>query len=240
MKKTVLITGASGGIGRAIALKMAASGWDTILHYSRNEESVRGAAQTIQKMGREALTVQADLTNRQDVQRLAEASQSAEALIFAAGMSQYGLLQDVSDEEMERLWLVHVKAPMILSRELLPALLRKAPASITFISSVWGETGASCESVYSAVKGAQIAFAKALSKELGPSRIRVNTIAPGAVDTPMNSEFSQEEKEEITSGIPLGRFALPDEIASAASFLASSEAGYITGHTLSVNGGWYA
>ncbi|WP_050181389.1 elongation factor P 5-aminopentanone reductase [Domibacillus robiginosus] len=240
MEKTVLITGASGGIGRAIALKMAASGWHTILHYSQNEESVRETAEAVRKLGRDALIVRADLTNRSEIQHVIEASYAASAIIFAAGMSQYAMLQDVSDEEMERLWLVHVKAPMILSRELLPSLRQRAPASITLISSIWGEAGASCEAVYSAVKGAQIAFSKALAKELGPSHIRVNTIAPGAVDTPMNDQFSQEEKKEMASDIPLGRFALPDEIASAASFLASSEAGYITGHTLSVNGGWYA
>jgi len=239
MNKKVLITGASGGIGRAIALKMASAGWDIILHYSQNEESALRTAQDIRTKGREVLLVRADLTNRLEIQHVIQASQSASALVFAAGMSQYSMLQDVSDEEMERLWLVHIKAPMILSRELLPVLLKRVPASIIFISSIWGETGASCESVYSAVKGAQIAFAKALAKELGPAGIRVNTIAPGAVDTAMNQGFSGEEKEEMTSDIPLGRLALPEEIASAALFLASNEASYITGHTLSVNGGWH-
>lgn len=240
MKKTALITGASGGIGRVIALKMASSGWDIILHYSRNEEAACETAEAIRRAGQEVTLVQADLTDREEVQRIIDASKSAAALIFSAGMNQYSMLQDVSDEEMEALWLVHVKAPMILSRELIPALLTKQRTSITFISSIWGETGASCESVYSAVKGAQIAFAKALAKELGPSGIRVNTIAPGAVDTPMNKGFSEEEQKEIAADIPLGRFALPDEIAAAALFLTSNEAGYITGHTLSVNGGWYA
>lgn len=240
MKKTALITGASGGIGRAIALKMAASGWNIILHYSRNEGTAFDTAEAIRHTGQEATLVQADLTDREGVQRIINASKSAAAIIFSAGMNQYGMLQDVSDEEMEALWLVHVKAPMILSRELIPGLLTKQNTSITFISSIWGETGASCESVYSAVKGAQIAFAKALAKELGPSGIRVNTIAPGAVDTPMNDQFSGEEREEIAADIPLGRFALPDEIAAAALFLTSNEAGYITGHTLSINGGWYA
>ncbi|WP_046174996.1 elongation factor P 5-aminopentanone reductase [Domibacillus indicus] len=240
MKKTALITGASGGIGRAVALKMAKAGWDIIVHYSHNDKAGAETAKAVRGTGGEALLVQADLTDRQQVQRLIDASRSASALIFAAGMSQYGMLQDVSDEEMEELWLVHVKAPMILSRELLPALLANRHSSITFISSIWGETGASCESVYSAVKGAQIAFAKALAKELGPSGVRVNTIAPGAVDTSMNAGFLEEERQEMADNIPLGRFALPDEIAAAVLFLTSDEAGYITGHTLSVNGGWYA
>lgn len=238
--KTAFITGASGGIGGAIALKMAAAGWDLVLHYSQNQASVEDIAARIRQNGRRAEIVQADLTNKDEVMRTAEAAVSASAVIFAAGMSQFSMIQDVSDEEMDTLWHVHVKAPMMLTRELVPSLLTKKGASITFISSIWGETGASCETVYSAVKGAQIAFAKALAKELGPSSIRVNAIAPGAVQTSMNSHLTEEEQRAIAEDIPLGRFADPSEIAAAASFLSSDEAGYITGQTLSVNGGWYA
>jgi 3-oxoacyl-[acyl-carrier protein] reductase len=240
MRKKALITGASGGIGSAIVLKLAEDGWGVYIHYSQNEKSADHLAVQIREKGGEAVVIQADLTKREEVESLIMTASDATAVLFAAGMSQYGMLQDVTDEEMDELWRVHLKAPMMISRALIPTLIRQDNASITLISSLWGETGASCETVYSAVKGAQIAFAKALAKELGPSGVRVNTIAPGAVQTAMHSGFSMDEQEEIASDIPLGRFARPEEIAGAAAFLLSPAASYITGHTLSVNGGWHA
>ncbi|MGG3451277.1 elongation factor P 5-aminopentanone reductase [Domibacillus aminovorans] len=240
MRKKALITGASGGIGSAIALKLAEDGWDVYIHYSQNKKSVDHLAVRIREKGCEAVVIQADLTKREEVESLVKATSDTTAVLFAAGMNQYGMLQDVTDAEMDELWRVHLKAPLMISRALIPTLIHQDNASITLISSIWGETGASCEVVYSAVKGAQIAFAKALAKELGPSGVRVNTIAPGAVQTAMNNGFSMDEQEEIASGIPLGRFAQPDEIAGVAAFLLSPAASYITGHTLSVNGGWYA
>ncbi|OKL37081.1 elongation factor P 5-aminopentanone reductase [Domibacillus mangrovi] len=240
MQKKALITGASGGIGSAIALKLAEDGWGVYIHFSRNEKSADYLAAQIRENEGEAVVIQADLTKREEVESLVTATSDVTAVLFAAGMSQYGMLQDVTDEEMDELWRVHLKAPMMISRALIPTLIHQNNASITFISSIWGETGASCETVYSAVKGAQIAFAKALAKELGPSGVRVNSIAPGAVQTAMNSGFSIDEQEEIALAIPLGRFAEPEEIAGVAAFLLSPAASYITGHTLSVNGGWYA
>ncbi|OLN22735.1 3-oxoacyl-ACP reductase [Domibacillus antri] len=240
MRKKAFITGASGGIGSAIALNLANNGWDLFLHYNQQEESAHRLAAQVRNTGREAVLLKADLTKADDIEALSKSAYEAAAVIFAAGMSQYGMLQDVTDAEMDALWHVHMKAPMMVSRAMIPSLIKQDNASITFISSIWGETGASCEAVYSAVKGAQIAFAKALSKELGPSGVRVNTIAPGAVQTAMNNGFSAEEQEEIAADIPLGRFAQPNEIADAAAFLVSPAASYITGHTLSVNGGWYA
>ncbi|OMP68658.1 elongation factor P 5-aminopentanone reductase [Domibacillus epiphyticus] len=240
MSKKALITGASGGIGSAIALKLAKDGWDLILHYSQNEESARILAAQVIEAGRETVLFKANLKQQEEIDALAESANDVTAIVFAAGMSQYGMLQDVTDAEMDELWYVHMKAPMMISRKLIPSLLKQENASITFISSIWGETGASCETVYSAVKGAQIAFSKALAKELGPSGVRVNAISPGAVHTSMNSVFSAEEQGEIAFDIPLGRFAAPEEIANAAAFLVSPAASYITGHTLSVNGGWYA
>lgn len=239
MRKKVLVTGASGGIGSSIALKLAEDGWDVYIHYSQNKKSADHLAIQIRERGCEAVTLQADLTKCEEVKFLIREASDVTAVLFAAGMSQYSMLQDVTDEEMDELWHVHLKASMMISRALIPTLIHQDNASITLISSIWGETGASCEVVYSAVKGAQIAFAKALAKELGPSGVRVNTIAPGAVQTAMNSGFSIDEQEEIVSHIPLGRFAQPNEIAAAAAFLLSPAASYITGHTLSVNGGWY-
>ncbi len=239
MKPAVLITGASGGIGSAVALTLADQGYNCILHYSQNKAAVMETASEVRNKGREAILVKANLNKREDIQYLIDQSKMASALVFSAGMSQYSMLQDVTDKEMDALWNVHVKAPIIITRSLLSQLLNASNGSVTFISSIWGETGASCEAVYSAVKGAQIAFVKALAKELGPSGIRVNAVTPGMVQTKMNNGFSAEEVKEIAEEIPLGRLAQPKEIAEAAAFLISDKASYVTGHIMSVNGGWY-
>lgn len=139
---------------------------------------------------------------------------------------------------MDEMISLHVKSPMLLVQALLPKLFRKK-GSIVLMSSIWGQTGASCEVVYSAVKGAQLSFVKALSKEVALSGVRVNAVAPGAVSTNMLSDFSEEDIQEIKDDIPMGKLAHPDQIADAVEFLLSPKSAYITGQTLSVNGGWY-
>ena len=130
-------------------------------------------------------------------------------------------------------------SPILLTKELLPKMIRQQHGNIVLVTSIWGQTGAACEVVYSTVKGAQISFVKSLSKELALNGIRVNGIAPGAVNTSMMAHFTEDELDMIKGDIPMGRLAEPSDIAESVSFLLSEKASYITGQIISVNGGWY-
>ncbi|MBM7650071.1 3-oxoacyl-[acyl-carrier protein] reductase [Bacillus ectoiniformans] len=239
MSKYVLITGASGGIGQETARKFAEKGWNLYLQYYSGEERIQDLKNELEKKGAEVIAIQADLTSFNGPDVLMNSIFSVQAAVFAGGTAHYGLFQDTSAEEMDRLWELHVKGPMRIVQKLIAKFQMEDQAAIVFISSIWGQTGASCEVVYSAVKGAQIALTKALAKELAPSNIRVNAVAPGAVDTPMLSGFSEEELHELAGDIPMGRLAKPEEIANAVSYLCSKDSSYITGQIIGVNGGWH-
>lgn len=239
MKKFVLITGASGGIGGAIADKLADEGYSLYLHYNENKQAIETLLERLQSFGGEYIPIQADLSSKKGYVKLAKNIFSLDAIIHNSGNSNYGLLIDLEDEEAESLINLHVKTPLLLTKQLLPKLLSKRMGNIVVISSIWGQTGAACEVAYSTVKGAQIAFVKALSKELAFNGIRVNAVAPGAVQTAMIEGFSFEELEEMKKEIPMGRLASPENIADSVSFLLSDKASYMTGQVLSVNGGWY-
>lgn len=239
MKKFVLITGASGGIGGAIAVKLAQDGYSLYLHYNKNKQAIELLLNRLQSYGGEYIPIQADLSSKEGYLKVVKNIFSIDAIIHNSGNSHYGLLSDLEDEEAESLINLHVKTPLLLTKQLLPKLLSKGKGNIVVISSIWGQTGAACEVAYSTVKGAQIAFVKALSKELAYSGIRVNAVAPGAVKTAMIEGFSSEELEAIKQEIPMGRLATPENIADSVSFLLSEKSSYITGQVLSVNGGWY-
>lgn len=239
MKKFVLITGASGGIGGAIALKLAEEGYSLYLHYNKNKRAIDQLLDGIHSYGGEYIPIQADLSTNNGYKKMAKNIFSIDGIIHNSGTSYSGLLYDVKDEEVENLLNVHVKTPILLTRELLPKLLAKGHGNIVVISSIWGQIGAACEVAYSTVKGAQIAFVKALSKELAFNGIRVNGVAPGAVQTAMMEGFSFEELEEIKNEIPMGRLATPENIADSVSFLLSEKSSYMTGQILAVNGGWH-
>jgi 3-oxoacyl-[acyl-carrier protein] reductase len=160
-------------------------------------------------------------------------------LVLNSGISFYGLVTDMSDDDIDQMINLHITSPFRLTQKLIPSMISKREGNIIVISSIWGITGASCEVLYSMVKGGQNSFVKSLAKELAPSQIRVNAIAPGAIETRMLSKFSKEELKELEEDIPLGRLGHPDEIADVVSFLASKNSSYITGQVLSVNGGWY-
>lgn len=239
MKKFALITGASGGIGRAIAIKLAADGYSLYLHYNENEEAIRELLGILADFRGEYIPIQVDLTTENGFKVLANNIFSIDAIIHNSGISHYGLLVDTDNETIHKMMALNVTSPIYLTKELLPKMLRKRAGNILFITSIWGQTGSACEVVYSTVKGAQIAFVKSLAKELALNGIRVNGIAPGAVNTTMMAGFSEEELAMIKDGIPMGRMAEPQDIAESVSFLLSERAGYITGHILNVNGGWY-
>lgn len=236
--KYALITGASGGIGTSIARQLASDGYGLFLHYHQNKLLVEGLREELGDIW--SVAVQADLAAADGADRLvAQIDRPVDVIIHNSGNSYYGLITDMSDEDVQRMVQLHVTTPVLLTKKLLPPMIRKKSGNIVVVSSIWGLTGASCEVVYSMVKGGQNAFVKALAKELAPSGVRVNAVAPGAIRTHMLQSFSEEELKKMEEEIPLGRVGEPNEVAQTVSFLLSDAASYITGQIISVNGGWY-
>lgn len=239
MKKFVLITGASGGIGRAIALKLAAEGYSLYLHYHQNEVAIQELLTRLKEFPGEFIPIQANLAEPDGYKQVTANIFTIDAIIHNSGTSHYGLLVDLDEDDLDQLMTLHLRAPMLLTKELLPKMLTKRAGNIIVVSSIWGQTGAACEVAYSTVKGGQIAFVKALSKEVALNGIRVNAVAPGAIQTEMLQHFNEDELEMIKADIPVGRLGTPENVSEAISFLLSEKAAYITGQTLSINGGWY-
>lgn len=239
MNKYALITGASGGIGRAIAIRLAEEGYSLYLHYHKNEKAIRALMERLEQYQGEYIPICSDLSAKDGYKSLLPSIFSLDAIIHNAGSSHFGLLMDLNEEEADRLFRIHVTAPLMLTKNLLPKLLSKKSANIVVVSSIWGQTGAACEVAYSTAKGAQIAFVKALSKEVSLNGIRVNAIAPGAIETDMLKEFTPEEMESMKADIPMGRLGAGEDIADGVAFLLSERASYITGQVLAINGGWY-
>ncbi|MFP7296165.1 elongation factor P 5-aminopentanone reductase [Neobacillus niacini] len=239
MEKYALITGASGGIGQAAALKLASLGYHLYLHFNQNKASIQGLLAQLESYGGEYIPIQANLEEPEGYKKICSQIFSLDAIIHCSGNSHYGLLVDMKQEEVESIMRIHVMNPIMITKELLPKLIKKRSGSIILISSIWGQTGASCEVAYSAAKGAQISFVKALSKEVALNGVRVNAIAPGAVETAMMGKFTEEDIQLLQYDIPMGRLGIPEEIANGVKFLLSDESSYITGQVLSINGGWY-
>lgn len=240
--KKVLITGGSRGIGKAIVSLFARNGWEVGFTYC---SSVEEAETIVRELSNEASvhSFRADLSQESDLIHLVEEARALmgeiDVLINNAGVSSYGLFTDVDRDEFSRVMNTNFSSAFFLTKALVPSMIRNRSGSIINVSSVWGQTGASCEVLYSASKAALIGFTKALAKELAPSGISVNCIAPGVVDTDMMAMFSKEEKEEIAEDIPACRFASADEVAHVIFDLASRTTTYLTGQVIGVNGGMF-
>lgn len=236
--KTILVTGGSRGIGRAIVEKFAKEGFNVILNYNKSEY----AALDIAKKYQNVEIFKADVSNPKDVEAMINFAETKfkkiDILINNAGISSSSLLQDLSLEEWNKLFEVNVTGTFLVTKNVLPNMISNKNGKIINISSVWGLVGASMEVGYSATKAAIIGFTKALAKEVGPSGITVNSIAPGIVMTDMVNNLSIEEFEEIRKDIPLEKIGETSDIAKLAFFLASDDANYITGQIISPNGGW--
>ena len=238
-KRFALITGASGGIGREIALKLAEENYSLYLHYNTNEEAIHDLIEQLRPFQVELIPIQADLSTGDGYKKLVENIFALHAIVLNSGNSYYGLISDMTEQIVNEMIQLHVTSPFQLTRELLPKLMYQEKAAIVAVTSIWGQTGASCEVLYSMVKGGQNAFIKALSKEVSLNGLRVNAVAPGAISTSMLESFSAEDLEIIKGDIPMGRMGSAKEVAEAVSYLLSDKASYITGQILGVNGGWY-
>ena len=236
MKKVAIVTGGSRGIGKAICEKFAAEGYSVAVNYEKSEEKAKVLAK---KIGGKAFC--ADVSDYNAVCRMFDEIEKemgeVSVLINNAAISTFGLFQDCCDEEWERIFGVNVKGVFNCSKRAVGNMLKNQSGSIVNISSIWGVTGGSCECHYSATKAAVIGYTKAKAKELGPSGIRVNCVAPGAVDTEMNARFSEEDLEAVAEESALGYIGKPEEIAEAVFFAASEKASYMTGAVINVNGG---
>ncbi|HEU4965741.1 MAG TPA: 3-oxoacyl-ACP reductase FabG [Bacilli bacterium] len=239
--RNALVTGASRGIGRAIALGLAQAGANVIVNYRASAEAAEEVTTACRAYGVQALAVQADVTQAKEVARLVEVASvnfgTPHILVNNAGLALTGLLLDTLEEEWDLLMNANLKAPFLCSKAVLPQMIRNGFGRIINISSIWGIAGGSCEVAYSASKGGLLSFTKALAKEIGPSGITVNAVAPGAVQTDMIAHLSPEDLALLAEETPLGRLGTPEEIAAVVTFLASPAASFITGQVLSPNGG---
>lgn len=238
MGKNVLIIGASGDIGVAIASHLAKDGHHLLLHYHMNQLSLNTLMREVE-VEQVLQVIQADLSSEEGIDHLLQAIHfHVDSIIFANGNSKLGLFQDLNEVDMQKMITLHLKAPMMITKKLLPIFIRKRAGKIIFITSIWGEVGASNEVLYSTLKGAQNSFVKSLAKEMTDTGVTVNAVSPGFIDTKMNAGFSLEEKNEIYSNIPLGRAGQPSEVADAVVHLLKAQTNYLNGQILQVNGGW--
>ena len=239
--KYALVTGGSRGIGAAAALLLARRGWGVAVGYCRNQEKAEALAGELSRLGVPAMAVQADVADPGQVGRMVdnvlENFCQLDILVCAAGISHVGLISQIDEADWRRLFAVNVDGVHHCCRAVLPHMLGRKSGSIVTVSSMWGQVGASCEAAYSAAKGAVIAYTKALAKELGPSNIRVNCVAPGVIDTEMNAHLTPDDLAALADETPLGRIGTPEEAAAAIAFLASDEASFFTGQVLAPNGG---
>ncbi len=237
--KSVLVTGASGGIGSAVALELARRGWRVALQYRSNREAAVRLEEEICRQGGMARVYGADLTDEAQVDALFSAAEKdfgfLEGLVNTAGVAWKGLFTDMSLSDWRGVMDADLTSVFLCCRRALPPMIRQKRGSIVNVSSMWGEVGASCEAAYSAAKAGVIGLTKALAKEEGPSGIRVNCLAPGVIDTPMNGDLSPEDLAALREETPLERTGTPEEAARAAAFLLEEE--FLTGQVLGVNGG---
>lgn len=240
MRKTVLITGAPHGIGRATAAVFARAGYSVAVNYNKSRTEAEELCAELEKFGIMAAAFRADVSDKNAVENMyAEVKAKLGAvgiLVNNAGIAEQALFSDITEEMWDRMFAVNVKGAYNCAQAVLPEMIHEKWGRIINVSSIWGISGASCEVHYSASKAALIGFTKALAKELGPSGITVNCTAPGVIDTKMNSHLSPDVIEELKNETALCRIGSPDEVANAILFLAGESASFITGQTLTVDG----
>lgn len=240
-KKTVLVTGASRGIGKAIALKFAREGYHVAINCIHNEERLLQNRKELESLGITCLSYVGDMGDMKDCQnffhKVYEQFGTIDVLVNNVGISYIGLLQDMEPEDWDKIIRTNLTSVFNCCKLAIPKMLEKKQGKIINISSVWGVAGASCEVAYSATKGGMNAFTKALSKELAPSNIQVNAIACGAIDTEMNQFLDENELLSLKEEIPAGRLGNPEEVADLVYYL-GCHSSYLTGQIIGLDGGW--
>lgn len=240
--KNVLITGSSRGIGRGIATVFGKAGYRVILNASKSHEELLRTKKELQDMGIAVHAILADVSDYSACQKMfAEIENNfghVDVLVNNAGISHIGLFTDMKPSEWQNIIDINFGSVCNCCHLALPAMVQKKEGSVINISSIWGNSGASCEAIYSATKGAINAFTQALAKEYAPSGIRVNAIACGVIETQMNACFDEEERANLTDDIPMMRFGTTEEVGNVALFLAENASSYLTGQILTLDGGF--
>lgn len=239
--QTVLVTGASRGIGREIARQFALDGCKVVVNYRKNASDAQNLVASLRESGAVATAIQADVGNRQAVRAMVKQAGALygpiDILVNNAGIAQQKLFCDISEAEWDAMFDIHVKGAFHCCQAVLPDMIRRQAGKIINVSSIWGLTGGSCEVHYSAAKAALIGLTKALAKELGPSHIQVNCVAPGVIDTDMNAGLDHETRLAISDQTPLGILGTAHDVAHTVLFLASDRSAFLTGQVISPNGG---
>ncbi len=240
--KTAIVTGGSRGIGAAAALLLAREGWRVAVGCHRHPDRARALCDRLRREGREAVPFCGDVSSvaemEAQVQAVVERWGQIDLLVNNAGIAQQKLFTDITEAEWDRMFAVNAKGLYACCRAVVPGMIRRHSGNIINVSSMWGQAGASCEVHYSAAKAAVIGFTKALAKELGPSGIRVNCVAPGVIATEMNANLDGETLDALREETPLGTIGTPEEAARAILWLAGDGASFVTGQVIGVNGGF--
>lgn len=242
-QQTVLITGGSRGIGAASVLAFAKAGYRVAFTWHSSDDAARRVVETVQQTvpGSTVLAIRADAADsaqvRDAVAQTARELGGPQVLVCNAGIAQQKLFTDLTDEDWRRMMSVDLDSVFYACRAALPGMIREKYGRILCVSSMWGQTGGSCEVHYSAAKAGVIGLCRALAKEEGPSGITVNCVAPGVIDTDMMASFTEEDRAALAEETPVGRLGTAEEIARTLVFLASPDAGYITGQVIGQNGG---
>lgn len=239
-KKVVIVTGGSRGIGAQIVKSLAYKGYTVVLNYCHSREKAEQIQKELEKEDKKIELIKADVSKREEVKKLVDYTMGKyhkiDVLINNAGIDQIKTFMEITDNDWNNLWKTNVTSVFYCTQEVLPNMIHNKNGCIINISSIWGITGASCEVAYSTSKAAINGFTKALAKELGPSHIRVNAIAPGIINTDMNRDLKQEDIAKIKEEIPLGEIGETIEIAKCVEWLLEDT--YTTGQIISINGGW--
>ena len=242
MAKVALVTGASRGIGRATAEAFARAGYQVAANYCRSKEQIEQFSAQMEREGCAVIPVQADVSDPEQVERMVQTVQRQfghiDVLVCNAGIARQGLLTDFSPADWRQMMSVNLDGTFYCCRSVLPGMIRRQSGCIITTSSIWGITGASCEVPYSAAKAGIIGLTRALAKEVGPSGIRVNCIAPGVIDTEMNGNLTPEVMAQLREETPLGTIGTPKQVADLALYLAGEGASFLTGQVIRPTGGF--